>query len=370
MRERIKGESMKTICVAAFGDPCDPKVWSGTPSKIVNNFRQLSDITIETMDLKKMSGFAYKISNAAGHFFYRRGTLRDPLLYAIESERFVRRTYQSNADNYLFVAEHTLNDRKNPNARYYLYLDSLLRTHLELDDRPKKPGVEWFLKRYEKNDKNCFAQYDGIMTQNQWSKDFLVTQYGIPEDRVYNIGFGINADYYYGEKDYSNKQIMIVLRRGTEYVKGLYLLIEAFKILHEEDPEMKLAVFGTTAEKVEGISYYENCPREKMLGMYKESALYVMPNILESNGITYLEALANKTPIVGLDRFAVPEFSGNGKYGFVCEKATVKSLSDTILHALSDPERLKRMGEDGQRFVQERYNWNAVLEKMRNIMDF
>jgi len=365
----MKGQiNSKKICIAASGNPSDPKVWSGTPSKITDYFERSGDVSVETMDLKKMGGYAYKISNAAGRFCYRRGTLRDPLLYAIEAGRFVKRTYRSNADSYLFVAEHVINERKNPNAKYYVYLDSLLRTHLELDERPKKPGAGWFLKNYEKNDKKSFLQYDAIMTQNQWSRDFLISRYGLPEDRIYNIGFGINAEYYYGQKNYSNKQLMIVLRRGTEYVKGLYLLIEAFKILHGKDPEIKLAVFGTTAEKTEGISYYEKCPREKMLEMYKESALYVMPNILESNGITYLEALANKTPIVGLDRFAVPEFSGNGKYGFVCKNATAKNLSDLILYALSDPEKLKKMGEGGQKFVQERYNWDTVFEKMRTIM--
>ena len=360
---------MKKICIATFGDPNNPKVWSGTPSKIMNYFGQLNDIETDSINLKQMSGYVYKIFYALGRFLYRRGTLRDPLLYVIESNRFAKETYRNSADAYLFVAEHTINNRKNPKAKYYVYLDSLLRPHFEFDERPRKPGADWFLKHYEKNDKKCFLQYDGIMTQNEWSRDFLITQYGVPEDRIYNIGFGINANYYYGEKDYSCKQLMIVLRRGTEYIKGLYLLIDAFRILHEKDPEIKLAVFGTTAETFDGITYYENCPREEMLAMYQKSALYVMPNILEPNGITYLEALASKTPIVGLNRFAVPEFSGHGKYGFIAEEATAESLSDTILNALSDPERLKQMGENGQIFVRGRYNWDIVLEKMKKIMN-
>ena len=42
-----------------------------------------------------------------------------------------------------------------------------------------------------------------------------------------------------------------------------------------------------------------------------------MPALLEPNGTTYLEALANKTPTVGLNRFAFPEFCGKWFEGCV-----------------------------------------------------
>ena len=359
---------MEEICIAALGDPRDPKVWSRTPSRIVDYFESQDGYHINRLNLKDISGVLFRASSLVGKLVYRRGTLRDPLIYRIEANRIAKKTYEIKADTFLFIAEHGLNYKRRPNAKYYVYLDSLLRPHLDYDKRKQKPFFNIFLKGYESNDRKSFEQMDAIFTQNQWSKDFINKEYGIPEERIHNVGFGINCDFYEGEKDYTKQQLMTVLRRGTEYVKGLPLLIETFKYAREEMPELKLAVFGTTAEQVEGITYYEDCPREVMLDMYKSSSLYVMPNILEPNGITYVEAMANKTPIVGLDRFSVPEFTGDGKYGFISPSESVKDFAGTIIGALQNPQRLVEMGRQGQAFVRNRYNWDSVLKKMERLM--
>ncbi len=360
--------NMKGICISSFGEPGDPKVWSGTTARIIDYFQQDKSFYTQTINLKDISGKLFKMGQIASRFMYRRGTLRDPFLYRIESKRIDKETYKHDVDVFLFVSEHAIGNRKNPNCRYYVYLDSLLRPYLEYDKRKLKPGSRWFLKHYEKNDKNCFRQYDGIMTLNQWSKDFLISEYGIDKDKIFNIGFGVNVSFYDGPKDYSNNQLMIVLREGTEYVKGLYLLLEAFEKVRREVRDAKLAVFGTRGKEMEGVTYYYNTPRDTMLEMYKKSTLYVMPNILEPNGITYLEALANKTPIVGLNRFSVPEFTGYGEYGFISKEATASDLCETILEALRDMDRLRIMGEKGQRFVRDRYCWDNVLSSMKSII--
>ena len=93
-----------------------------------------------------------------------------------------------------------------------------------------------------------------------------------------------------------------------------------------------------------------------------------MPAKREPNGITYLEALANKAPIVGLDRFAVPEFSGYGKWGFIVGNNAPQVLADTICDALSNPERLRIMGEQGQLYVQEHFVWSNTVDKIVKIM--
>ena len=42
---------------------------------------------------------------------------------------------------------------------------------------------------------------------------------------------GVNLEPYYGEKNYDDNLLLIVLRKGTEYYKGLLLLIDAFDIV-------------------------------------------------------------------------------------------------------------------------------------------
>ena len=69
-----------------------------------------------------------------------------------------------------------------------------------------------------------------------------------------------------------------------------------------------------------------------------------------------------------LKRFATPEFSGNGRWSFLCEKEDAHQLADIIVDAMSDKARLKMMGELGQQYVKNTFRWEKVVDKMYSAM--
>lgn len=203
-----------------------------------------------------------------------------------------------------------------------------------------------------------------IFTQNEWSRQSLINDYQVPAERIRNVGFGINVNPFTGHKDYTKKNILIILRRTMEVLKGLPLLYDAFVLFKKKFPEAKLSVVGTTYKEAEGIEYYENYPREKTIELLKECTLYAMPSLYEPNGITYLEALAYKTPILGLNRFALPEFAGQGKYGFIVNDPDPKEIAEKIETAFKDPDLLRKMGEEGQKATVNYYTWDKAIDRM------
>jgi glycosyltransferase involved in cell wall biosynthesis len=89
-----------------------------------------------------------------------------------------------------------------------------------------------------------------------------------------------------------------------------------------------------------------------------------MPALCEANGIVYPEALASRTPILGLDRLAFPEFAGHGEFGFIVPEPQPALVAQAILEAFSNPARLQQMGEAGQKFVVENYTWARTARTM------
>ena len=69
---------------------------------------------------------------------------------------------------------------------------------------------------------------------------------------------------------YSKDLLLIVLRKGTERLKGLNLLLEAFPIVRKSCPTAELAVVGTTGPEIEGVQYYYNQPRETTVELFKK----------------------------------------------------------------------------------------------------
>ncbi len=93
-----------------------------------------------------------------------------------------------------------------------------------------------------------------------------------------------------------------------------------------------------------------------------------MPAIFEPNGMVFPEALSCKTPVLGLNRLAFPEFAGYGKYGFIVNPDP-QEIADKILFALDNPQLLEKMGREGQEFAVGRYSWNVVVQKMLDTIN-
>lgn len=214
-----------------------------------------------------------------------------------------------------------------------------------------------------------FKSMTHIFTQSDWVRDYLIDNLKYPSAQVEKVGFGLNVKLLEVEKDYSKDLLLIVLRRGNEKLKGLCLLLEAFKKVKEQVPSAKLAVVGTDGETQDGVTYYYNQPRATTVELFKQATLYVMPALNEPNGQTYLEGLANKAPIVGLNRFAFPEFCGHGKYGYICQHEDADELASLLISALRNKDELKQKAEAGYLYVATLdYNWHDIVKRFIEVM--
>ncbi len=356
---------MSDLILACGGNPHEKKMWSGTPWTLIQKFEErgirihgynmFSCLNRATLSLLKMYS----------KIFYYRVFARSPFLYGKCSTAMNTMLTTSSCKKVLFVAENI--ELRLPEIDYYIYIDALLKPRLQyspFNKQTRRVGFKWFYNYYRKRDIASYMNAKYIFTQNEWTKNYLVEDYGINANKIFNIGFGVNLKPLTENKTYDNDLLLIVLRKGVEKLKGLYLLLEAFRIIRKSNPNVRLAVVGTELKSEEGVTYYYNQPRNVTVELFKQCTLYTMPALGEPNGVTYLEGLANKAPIVGLNRYAFPEFAGYGKYGFICKNENPEELAKVIIEALSDKERLARMGEAGQKYVMERYSWDLVVDKM------
>lgn len=330
-------------------------------------FRKTPDLTVASSNVNGWRLFKKLAFLVFHRWEFVVGGTHDPwmnFLYELRMKHLVRR---SEADWILSVCDNFAPDGLPRDKKYAFYVDCCLFEYFRY-----LAGNPWWRSRYEKfyldKERKYHRNADLVFTQNEWTRRCLIDHRVIAPEKVFNVGFGVNLKPFAGEKDYAREELLIVLRRGTEHYKGLDLLLDAFELLKKRRPQATLSVVGTTARPVEGVTYYEGFPRSKTVELFERAALYTMPALREPNGITYLEGLANKAPIVGLKRFAVPEFSGYGKWGFMAEREDPRELAALLDDALSDKARLREMGLAGQKFVMERYDWSKVCRNMVEIM--
>ena len=361
-----------TIALFAWGKENDPTVWSGTPMKLKNALNDAGISTIHVDMSQMLSPCEMRWGKRANKLGFT-GLEKLPVLF----QRFgskISLAEESLPDDasLLFISSNALNKPLRKSHRAFIYVDAVVRPRLELTPKPAFPksilrGLG--LHFYEKYDKRSYSFASKISTQNEWSRNYIIERYGLPVEKVINVGFGVNLNSYKGEKDYTRNLLLIVLRKGLEEPKGLNILLPAFRIARKTVKDLELAIVGTDGPEEDNVTYYYNQPRSVTEQLFKECTLYTMPALNEPNGITYLEALANKAPILGLERFSVPEFAGYGKFGFYTPTTTPEAVAALIVEAMNDKNHLQEMGEEGQKYVEEKYNWNKVISAMLNEVE-
>ncbi|WP_326599457.1 glycosyltransferase family 4 protein [Streptomyces sp. NBC_01803] len=92
---------------------------------------------------------------------------------------------------------------------------------------------------------------------------------------------------------------------------------------------------------------------------------------VEGLGMVYLEASATGLPVVAGDSGGAPDAVLDGETGWVVRAAgstAPEETADRLLALLSDTELRRRMGERGRAWVEERWRWDLLVDRLRTLL--
>ncbi len=188
--------------------------------------------------------------------------------------------------------------------------------------------------------------------------DEIKTQYGIPQD-VPVVGF--------------------VGRLGRE--KGCHELFKAFQNIKKEFPAAKLLFVGPIEKKEtmepDMLEYFETCndiiktDRVEHVEKYISAMdVYVLPSYREGFGMGVVEASAMGVPVVVTQYPGPSSAMEEGVTGYSVPVKDIKQLTEYILQFLRDPEMAKRVGMQGRKWVETRFDRKIFIQKyMENRMN-
>ncbi|MFI0809938.1 glycosyltransferase family 4 protein [Streptomyces echinatus] len=89
---------------------------------------------------------------------------------------------------------------------------------------------------------------------------------------------------------------------------------------------------------------------------------------VEGLGIVYLEASATGLPVVAGDSGGAPDAVLEGETGWVVRGGSVEQTAERITVLLGDAGLRRRMGERGRRWVEEKWRWDLLAEKLDALL--
>ena len=188
----------------------------------------------------------------------------------------------------------------------------------------------------------------GIFTLSDFHKNYLIEQ-GAGEDKI--IITKQASDYELAEFSQKTDKIknIVAISRFVEK-KGLDVLIEASKLLEDEDLTFEIYGFGELEEELEAkikeldcknISIKGQLNHDEVAEKLKESDLLVAPCKVAENGdmdgipTILFESMAVGLPVITTTVSAIPEVIRDGENGFLVEPENPQSLADKIKEVVS-----------------------------------
>jgi glycosyltransferase involved in cell wall biosynthesis len=163
------------------------------------------------------------------------------------------------------------------------------------------------------------------------------------------------------------------------YLKGVDILIRAFKQLADDFPEYRLLIMGFNnvdlddyrkmAEPCSQIDFLSPCHYDGIRPYFQKCSFLVLPSRTEGMGRVIIEAMACGKAVVAADVGGIPEVVDNGITGFLFEPENVEELKQKMRILLGSPEIRRRMGMSGYENVEKKYSSRIYLEKFVEMVE-
>ena len=201
------------------------------------------------------------------------------------------------------------------------------------------------------------------------------TDMGVELDRMRLVPVGVDPDLFRPLDDVSRSPGHLITTASADVaLKGLAYLLEAMAKLRADGRVVTLTIIGRPKpgksmdliERYglgEAIEFVSGVTDERIVELYAESELAVVPSLYEGFSLPAIEAMCSGTPLVATDGGALPEVTGaDGETVFRCTAGDAGSLAATIAAALDNPERRESVGLAGRQRVLERWTWRRCAE--------
>jgi glycosyltransferase involved in cell wall biosynthesis len=195
---------------------------------------------------------------------------------------------------------------------------------------------------------------------------------------------GINVENYRFQPinplPYITNQSNVILFLGRLHpIKGADVLLEAFASISNKFPNAILVLAGPdenglekkfrTKAEIAGLNerviFTGMVSGEEKLDLLARADLFCLPSMGEGFSMAVLEALASKTAVLISHGCHFDEVSKAG-----CGVVSHPTTDDTacaLAWLLSQPNKLRVMGELGYQFVRENYSLDTITNKMINV---
>lgn len=243
-----------------------------------------------------------------------------------------------------------------------------------------------FFKAYSiyANELNSIMFYVKQVVQNSilLKVDRIVVLSSFIEEHLKQCGFknvvkipnGINPE---GFRDGEDKNYILYAGR-FDWNKNVCSLVRVFAELKDIYPDYRLYLVGAGPEELrirqmiieEKLQYrviiFPWLPRQSLLEIMSNCSVLALPSLFEAaNPVVVLEAMASAKPIISRSNIGTRDIVDHCKNGYLYNNES--ELRRYLELLLSDRTLRKRMGQNGRKTIEEKYDFRQIANEYEEL---
>jgi glycosyltransferase involved in cell wall biosynthesis len=212
---------------------------------------------------------------------------------------------------------------------------------------------------------------DHILCASSFTRRSLEVS-GIASNRITVIPYGVDSEKFQPGRLAKDGPVQVLYVGQKVARKGLRMLLRVWQQMQPADARLVLAGGHTRDHSIlQGFEdLFTEVPKmgsRKLVDVYQEADIFVLPSLAEGFGHVYLEALSCGVPIICTENTGAADIIRHGESGWILPAGDPVALADCLNWALSHRRQLREM-RDAARAVAEKHSWQRFREGIREAL--
>ena len=198
-----------------------------------------------------------------------------------------------------------------------------------------------------------------------------------PKAELHFIPNGVDLDKFRYMPNSEENTVITVSRLVSK--NGIGDLIKAMALVKKEINDAKLIIIGSgplekkLKQSIQDFNLEDHVimtgsqSPESVAGYLAKAKVFARPSLSEGLGTAFLEAMAVGLPVIGTAVGGIPDFLKDGQTGLFCNVGDGQDLAEKIKILLTNRELRMKLIDNGRKLVTEKYDWNIIAWKFRDI---
>jgi glycosyltransferase involved in cell wall biosynthesis len=326
--------------------------------------------------------------NALEALYFLKGTFAEPLTFSLRAYRALQdrvNDFDLVHDNQC-LGKHILSIEKIIPTIVTLHHPITKDRKLEMQHTKnywKRRGISrWY--SFVKMQGKVASRLPRIVVVSENSIADIHTDMKVSLDRMRLVPVGVDPDLFKPIPSVARKPHHLITTASADVaLKGLAYLLEAVAKLRTER-DIHLTIIGkpragasadliTSLGLSDCITYVSGVSDERIVELYAESTLAVVPSLYEGFSLPSIEAMSTGICLVATTGGALPEVTGrDGDTVLSCPPGDAGALAAALRRGLDDEQLRIKIGAAGRTRVVERWSWrhcaSLTVDQYREVL--